>query len=108
VLSETASAAAFHFPTIQETLTTQNLLALTTLTAMEVVLGIDNIVFIAIVAGKLPEHQREKARVIGLALALVTRISSSCRSPVIRVPRTPRGSTWSAARTSSCCWAAVS
>ncbi len=74
MLSETASAAAFHFPTIQETLTTQNLLALTTLTAMEVVLGIDNIVFIAIVAGKLPEHQREKARVIGLALALVTRI----------------------------------
>ena len=74
MLSETASAAAFHFPTLQETLTTQNLLALTTLTAMEVVLGIDNIVFIAIVAGKLPEHQREKARVIGLALALVTRI----------------------------------
>ena len=74
MLAETATTAAFHFPTIQETLTVQNLMALLTLTAMEVVLGIDNIVFIAILAGKLPEHQREKARVIGLALALITRV----------------------------------
>ena len=59
---------------MQEILTTENLLALVTLTAMEIVLGIDNIVFIAIIAGRLPQEQREKARVIGLSLALVTRV----------------------------------
>ncbi|MBS0198464.1 MAG: TerC family protein [Planctomycetes bacterium] len=42
---------------------------------MEIVLGIDNIVFIAIIAGKLPVHQREKARLVGLSLALITRIA---------------------------------
>lgn len=45
-----------------------------TLTALEVVLGIDNLVFISILAGKLPESQRFKARTIGLALALIMRI----------------------------------
>ncbi len=45
-----------------------------TLTVLEVVLGIDNVVFISILAGKLPEHQQEKARKLGLTLALVTRI----------------------------------
>lgn len=49
-------------------------LALLTLTALEIVLGIDNIIFIAILAGKLPEHQQEKGRSIGLLLAMVTRI----------------------------------
>ncbi|MEK6700672.1 MAG: TerC family protein, partial [Planctomycetota bacterium] len=44
-------------------------------TLLEIVLGIDNIVFIAILCGRLPEHQREKARKVGLALALVTRIA---------------------------------
>ena len=83
MLAETATTAAFHFPTIQETLTVQNLMALLTLTAMEVVLGIDNIVFIAILAGKLPEHQREKARVIGLALALITRFIN--RNPTLKM-----------------------
>ena len=48
--------------------------ALLTLTFMEIVLGIDNIIFISIVAGKLPEHQQKKARVWGLGLALVMRI----------------------------------
>jgi len=52
----------------------ENLIALLTLTALEIVLGIDNVVFIAILAGKLPPEQRAKARTIGLALALVTRI----------------------------------
>ncbi len=47
---------------------------LATLTIMEVVLGIDNIVFITILAGKLPEEQRAKARNVGLTLAAVTRI----------------------------------
>lgn len=45
-----------------------------TLTVLEVVLGIDNIVFISILAGKLPESQRANARRLGLAIALITRI----------------------------------
>jgi len=50
------------------------LASLITLTAMEIVLGIDNIVFIAVIVGKLPEAQAARARQIGLALALVFRI----------------------------------
>ncbi len=50
------------------------LIALATLTALEIVLGIDNIVFISILAGKLPLEQQNKARIIGLALALIGRI----------------------------------
>lgn len=50
-------------------------LALTTLTALEIVLGIDNIIFISILAGKLPGEQREKARITGLALAMFIRIA---------------------------------
>lgn len=50
------------------------LIPLLTLTAMEIVLGIDNIVFIAILAGRLPAHQQAKARTLGLGAALVTRI----------------------------------
>jgi len=50
-------------------------IALGTLTALEIVLGIDNIVFISILAGKLPQEQRRKARQLGLSLALVTRIA---------------------------------
>lgn len=45
-----------------------------TLTSLEIVLGIDNIVFISILAGKLPEAQRERARVAGLGVAMVTRL----------------------------------
>lgn len=48
--------------------------ALLTLTFMEIVLGIDNIIFISIVAGKLPEEQQKKARIGGLSLALIMRI----------------------------------
>jgi predicted tellurium resistance membrane protein TerC len=48
--------------------------SLLTLTALEIVLGIDNIIFISIMAGRLPEAQRAKARQIGLALALITRL----------------------------------
>jgi predicted tellurium resistance membrane protein TerC len=48
--------------------------ALATLTALEIVLGIDNIVFISILAGRLPPSQRNKARTLGLALAMGTRI----------------------------------
>ncbi len=49
-------------------------IGLVTLTILEVVLGIDNIVFISILCGKLPPDQREKARKVGLSLALITRI----------------------------------
>src|SRR5712664_3924791 len=48
--------------------------ALLTLTAMEIVLGVDNIVFIAILVARLPAGQRERIRRIGIALALVIRI----------------------------------
>lgn len=50
-------------------------IAFTTLTALELVLGIDNIVFISILAGKLPADQQKKARTVGLALAMLTRIA---------------------------------
>jgi predicted tellurium resistance membrane protein TerC len=49
-------------------------IALATLTALELVLGIDNIIFISILAGKLPPHQRDKARKLGIALAAITRL----------------------------------
>jgi predicted tellurium resistance membrane protein TerC len=48
--------------------------ALTTLTLLEIVLGVDNIIFISILVGRLPEAQRQRARVIGLAFAMGTRI----------------------------------
>ncbi len=50
-------------------------LALITLTSIEIVLGIDNIIFIAIIAGRLPVHQQAKGRTIGLLLAMLTRIA---------------------------------
>ncbi|MBF8300029.1 MAG: hypothetical protein HW394_399 [Acidobacteria bacterium] len=49
-------------------------IALLTLTVLEIVLGIDNIVFISILAGKLPRDQRERARKVGLSLAMLLRI----------------------------------
>src|SRR5687767_15247158 len=49
-------------------------IALVTLTLLEIVLGIDNIVFLAILAGKLPAEQRDKARRLGLGLAMGIRI----------------------------------
>jgi predicted tellurium resistance membrane protein TerC len=50
------------------------LVALITLTVLEIVLGIDNIVFISILAGKLPAERRTRARTVGLSLAMITRI----------------------------------
>jgi len=49
-------------------------IALLTLTFLEIVLGIDNIIFISIVAGKLPKEDQPRARIIGLSLALIVRI----------------------------------
>jgi predicted tellurium resistance membrane protein TerC len=53
-------------------------MALVTLSALEIVLGIDNIIFISIQAGKLPAHQQEKARLAGLGLAMFIRIALLC------------------------------
>ncbi len=50
-------------------------IALVTLTALEIVLGVDNIIFISILVGRLPEHQRQRARTLGLAFAMFTRIA---------------------------------
>src|SRR5262245_37488006 len=61
--------------TVAELFTAENALALLTLTALEIVLGIDNIVFIAILAGKLPPEQRKGAMRTGLGLAMGMRIA---------------------------------
>jgi predicted tellurium resistance membrane protein TerC len=55
-------------------LSSDAIMALVTLTFLEIILGIDNIVFISIAANKLPEHQRGKATNIGLLLAMVQRV----------------------------------
>jgi len=52
----------------------ESLIALLTLTVLEIVLGIDNIIFISILSGKLPKEQQNRARLTGLALAMITRI----------------------------------
>lgn len=57
-----------------ELLTVENLIAFLTLTSLEVVLGVDNIIVIAIVTGRLPEHLQARARFVGLALAMLMRI----------------------------------
>ena len=49
-------------------------IALITLILLELVLGVDNVIFISILAGKLPVDQRDRARTTGIALAVVTRI----------------------------------
>lgn len=49
-------------------------ISLITLVSLEIVLGIDNIIFISILAGRLPGHQRQRARTIGLMLAMCTRV----------------------------------
>jgi predicted tellurium resistance membrane protein TerC len=49
-------------------------IAFTTLVALELVLGVDNVIFISILAGKLPRHEQARARSIGLALAVISRI----------------------------------
>ncbi len=56
-------------------LSAESWIALLTLTFLEIVLGVDNIIFISIVSNKLPVHQQKKARTIGLVLALVFRIA---------------------------------
>jgi predicted tellurium resistance membrane protein TerC len=53
---------------------TSNLIALIALTAMEIVLGIDNLVFLSVLTGKLPKHQQKSARLVGLAMAMGMRL----------------------------------
>lgn len=57
-----------------ELFSTETIVSLITLTFLEIVLGIDNIVFISIVGGRLPVSQQKKVRIIGLSLALVGRV----------------------------------
>jgi predicted tellurium resistance membrane protein TerC len=52
----------------------QSWVALAALTALEIVLGIDNIIFISVLVGRLPRDRRNRARILGLALAMVSRI----------------------------------
>lgn len=54
--------------------TTENLVAFLTLAALEIVLGIDNVIFIAILTGKLPAYEQARARTLGISLAVITRI----------------------------------
>ena len=78
-------------------LSPENLAALVTLTVMEIVLGIDNIVFISILAGRLPAEQQAKARMIGLGLAMFGRIAlllsiswvMSLTDPIAWLPQLP-------------------
>jgi predicted tellurium resistance membrane protein TerC len=63
-----------HEGGVSELFTLDNLVALATLTGLEIVLGIDNVVFIAILAGKLPKELQSRARRIGLGLAMFMRI----------------------------------
>lgn len=62
-------------PDFSALLTLDGIIGLITLTLLELVLGIDNIVFISIIAGRLPVEKQKKARNIGLALAMIMRIA---------------------------------
>ncbi|MDQ2995903.1 MAG: TerC family protein [Chloroflexota bacterium] len=59
---------------MQELFTADALIGLLTLTLLEIVLGVDNVIFISILAGKLPAAEQARARTIGLALAMITRV----------------------------------
>jgi predicted tellurium resistance membrane protein TerC len=60
---------------LEHLLTTENAIAFLTLASLEIVLGIDNIVFISILTGKLPQEQQARGRTLGLALAMGMRIA---------------------------------
>ena len=63
--------------------------ALATLTVMEIILGIDNLIFISVLSNKLPEHQRSKARRIGISAALILRLALLATIAVIVKLTTP-------------------
>jgi predicted tellurium resistance membrane protein TerC len=60
---------------MEDLLTTDAIIALITLTVLEVVLGVDNVIFISILAGKLPADQQDRARKVGLMAAMAMRIA---------------------------------
>jgi predicted tellurium resistance membrane protein TerC len=74
-------------------------IALVTLTFLEIVLGVDNVIFISILAGKLPQGQQKKARQVGLTLAMVMRIAllaslawiARLTTPLFTIPFTDHG-----------------
>lgn len=80
---------------MEHLLTAEALTALLTLTALEIVLGIDNIVFIAILTGKLAPHQQKSARTIGLSLAMMIRILLLLGISWVMRLTTPLFSLWS-------------
>src|ERR671918_46365 len=67
---------------------------LATLVALEIVLGIDNLIFIAILADKLPKKERDRARIIGLSLALVMRLALLASISWVMSLTTPVFSLW--------------
>ena len=67
---------------------------LVTLIALEVVLGVDNLIFIAILAEKLPPKERDRARIIGLSLALVMRLALLASISWVMSLTTPLFSLW--------------
>src|SRR3954470_6512068 len=67
-------AAAAGGEPITRLISAQALVALVTLSVLEIVLGIDNIIFISVLADKLPTEQQNKARLLGLSLAMVMRV----------------------------------
>lgn len=75
--------------------TVDGIVALVTLTILEIVLGIDNIIFISILVGRLPESQQAKARSIGLSLALILRLVfligavwiAQLTTPLVTIPK---------------------
>ena len=69
-------------------------IAFLTLTVLEIVLGIDNVIFIAILADKLPEHQRRTARLMGLGLAMLTRVALLFSLPWIMRLTAPLFTVW--------------
>jgi predicted tellurium resistance membrane protein TerC len=71
--------------------TTEGWVALATLSAIEIVLGIDNVIFISLLVAKLPVEQAKKARAIGLALALVMRVALLFTLTAILALREPFG-----------------
>ncbi|WP_394960118.1 TerC family protein [uncultured Helicobacter sp.] len=69
-------------------------MALLTLSIMEIVLGIDNIIFIAVLVSRLPQHLRARARLLGLSLAMITRIALLSLVFVISKLTAPLFSLW--------------
>jgi predicted tellurium resistance membrane protein TerC len=98
VATEMAAGGAFDPAAWLAIFTTTGLIALATLTALEIVLGIDNIVFLSVLTSRLPPEDRPKARQIGLMLAMGMRIVllmfvgwlMSLTTPILPIPFTAK------------------